>query len=158
MPVCQTDCVSGMCGHLRFYTMLSDQSGGWCWRVTGQGAACGALLGHVWTIQHGCHQNIPGVCCCWLMASHWSRQSRKHAGCGLWNEASCMLPGVWVMWQHKIINWTQKSSVTSTTSRKHKGRNQTIVHKGKNNNKGSRKDQSSVWTGFSHYLSSCLKL
>lgn len=31
-----------------------------------------AILGHVWTIQHGCHQSSPGVCSCWVMASHWS--------------------------------------------------------------------------------------
>ncbi|KAK1877002.1 Protein HIR2, partial [Dissostichus eleginoides] len=43
-----TDCVSGMCecaGHLQFYTMLSDQSGGWCWRVTGRVLRAAGLSG-----------------------------------------------------------------------------------------------------------------
>lgn len=45
-----------------------------------------ALSGHVWTIQHGCHQSIPGVCSCWVMASHWSPKPcrpREPAGSGL---------------------------------------------------------------------------
>lgn len=47
-PAYQTDGMSGMCergGHLQFYTMLSDQSGGWRWQVTGQGVACSSALG-----------------------------------------------------------------------------------------------------------------
>lgn len=81
MPACQTGCVSGMCvcecsGHLWFYTMLSDQSA----RLLPAGHRTGcvraaALLGHVWTIQHGCHRSIPGVCSRWLMASHWSPEA-----------------------------------------------------------------------------------
>lgn len=48
MPACHTNCMFGMCdcgGHLQFYTMSSDQKGGWCWRVTGQGVVCSSNFG-----------------------------------------------------------------------------------------------------------------
>lgn len=69
--VCQTDFVS--VGHLQFYTIAVRSK---CRAGTGRSQdsvlRAAALLGHVWTIQHGCHQSIPGVCSRWMMASHWS--------------------------------------------------------------------------------------
>ena len=71
LPIRQTACLAcvSISGHLQFYTMLSDQSVGLA--LTGHRTACcvpAALSGHVWTIQHGCHRSIPGVCSRWLMA------------------------------------------------------------------------------------------
>lgn len=83
------DCMSGMCeyDHLRFYSMLSDQSRGAGGSRSQDGVLrAAALSGHVWTIQHGCHQSIPGVCSCWVMASHWSPKTcspGEPAGSGL---------------------------------------------------------------------------
>lgn len=75
-PDFQADCMSKACecgGHLQFYTMLSDQSAGLVQGGHRTGCLCAAAhLGHVWTIQHGCQQIIPGVCSHGLMPSQWS--------------------------------------------------------------------------------------
>lgn len=78
-PAFQADCVSKVSecgGHLQFYTMLSDQSVGLV--LGGHRTGClhaAAHLGHVWTIQHGCQQIIPGVCSHGLMPSQWSPET-----------------------------------------------------------------------------------
>lgn len=86
MPVCQTDCMSGMCGHLQFYTTLPDQSGGWCWQVTGQGVACRNTLGSC--VNHPARLSSEHP---WgmllltdgLTLEPWNQQPRKQAGSGL---------------------------------------------------------------------------
>lgn len=85
LPVRQTVCLAcvSISGHLQFYATLSDQSV--LLALTGHRTACcvqAALSGHVWTIQHGCHRSIPGVCSRWLMAFTLEPrilQSRKQA-------------------------------------------------------------------------------
>ena len=125
-PVRQTDCMSGMCecaGHLQFYTMLSDQSGGWCWRVTGRVLRAAGLSGQVRTVQHGCHQGIPRVCSRWMMASHWSHRAVQYPETRLDLDcisnkccfsASCMMPGDSGLQMEDMYNqrWTKYSDLS----------------------------------------------